>query len=166
MKFFLLPIAVIILYCCSPRVTPSLSDYDENISEHRNQLEIQDDSDIDQEAPGPERSIPVVPEYDDTDQVVSLIDSIAYRNSDIDYITGYTIQVYNGGNREAANEAKQKVYEVLPEALPRIEYVQPNFKVKVGEFTERLVAQKVYTKLRDHFNKAIIIPERIQIDDL
>lgn len=124
-------------------------------------------------SPSPEMEEPEVPEgilnpdlsleLAVTDSINILLDSITVKNKDNTY-RGYTIQVYSGSNREEANEAKNKVYQVLPSSKPRISYVQPNFKVRVGEFVERLEAQKMYITLKEEFPGAMIIPREIKIN--
>src|SRR5690606_9962260 len=78
-------------------------------------------------------------------------------------ISGFTVQVYTGSSREAATHSKDKVYRLIPDARPQIQYVQPNYMVKVGRFIERLEAHKTYTTLRTEFPSAIIIPERFTV---
>ena len=95
----------------------------------------------------------------------SFLDSISDRNQEIRHIQGYTVQVYNGTSREAAQWSENRIYQIMDDAEPKIRYVQPNFKVKVGQFTDRLEAQKVYAKLKKEFPNAIIIPERIKISE-
>lgn len=88
-------------------------------------------------------------------------DSLATLNRRNGFIQGYTIQVYSGSSREAANKAKQKVYMASPDAEPAVKWVSPNYKVKVGLFTEHLKAQKLFITLKEEFPNAILIPERI-----
>lgn len=94
----------------------------------------------------------------------SLIDSIATYTRSRGYYTLYTIQVYTGTDSNAANEAKSLVYENFEELLPKLEYKQPIFKVKVGMFYERFDAQKELLELKKIFPRAILIPERIYPD--
>ena len=101
------------------------------------------------------------PKLDITEKMEVLLDSIASRNKRIKSLPGYTIQVYSGSNREAANTAKRKVYMYVQDVQPDMQYLQPNYKVKVGSFLDRLEAQKMYVSVRKIFPKAIIIPTSI-----
>ncbi len=92
------------------------------------------------------------------------LDTVSYNSRRIGYIQGFTIQVYTGNSREAANEAKGMVYKILPSSFPKLLYQQPNFKVKVGQFYTRLDAQKTFNQLKREFPRAIVIPERIVIN--
>lgn len=106
----------------------------------------------------------VEPEYDVTTEVNQLLDSINILKKDINYIEGYTIQVYTGIKKDEANEAKAKVYTTLPDSRPVITYEQPNFKVKVGKFYTRREALRTFAELRKVLPSAIIIPEKIPVD--
>ncbi len=76
---------------------------------------------------------------------------------------GVTIQVYSGLNRTRANEAKAKVYKVLSKGEPRLVYEQPNYKVKVGKYFDRLEAQKDYAALREEFPVVLVVPEKFKV---
>ena len=77
---------------------------------------------------------------------------------------GYTIQVYSGTSRDLASKAKAKVYRILPESRPETKYEQPIYKVRVGQFGDRLEAQATYAELLDEFPEAAVIPTRIRIN--
>lgn len=97
-----------------------------------------------------------------TEEIDEKLESIAEDNKN-KQISGYTIQVYTGNSRETANQTKDMVYRLLPEARPQIQYLQPNYKVKVGKFLDRIEAQKTYTTLKREFPSAMIIPERFTV---
>lgn len=102
------------------------------------------------------------PQNDITTELDSKLERIAEENKS-KLVSGYTIQVYTGASRETANNAKDMVYRVVPDARPQIQYVQPNYKVKVGRFINRIEAQKTYTMLKKQFPSAMIIPERFSV---
>jgi predicted DNA-binding protein YlxM (UPF0122 family) len=106
----------------------------------------------------------IKPVHDITANLNNKLDSIAKINAQNKFIQGYTIQVYTGNSREAATQAKEKVYQILTDASPELSYVQPNYRVKVGKFPYRLEAQQTYAELRKEFPNAMVIPERIRID--
>lgn len=103
------------------------------------------------------------PQYDATEEINMLLDSISFLKANINYVDGYTVQVYTGINREQANEAKATVYKTLPDSRPVIIYDQPNFKVKVGQFYTRREALKTFAELKNAMPGVIIIPERIPV---
>ncbi|WP_421872775.1 SPOR domain-containing protein [Marinoscillum sp.] len=80
------------------------------------------------------------------------------------YVDGFTIQVYTGTDRDKANEAVRIVREINPELDPTMRYVQPSYKVKVGQYISKLEAHAIYESLREEFPLALLIPERIPVD--
>lgn len=91
------------------------------------------------------------------------LDEVTQRNQENNTYQGYTVQVYTGSSREKANDAKNKVYSILPEENPTITFDTPNYKVKIGEYTDRLEAQPVYSALKDAFPAVLIVPQRFPI---
>ena len=89
---------------------------------------------------------------------------IIAKNTEQHYLDGFTIQIYTGNDRDAAYEARDKALLADPTLDPVISYHQPGYKVKVGQYTDRLQAHKVYTTLKTEFPLALLIPERIQVD--
>ncbi len=163
-------LCLMMLAACTSKLTPTQEvDYNEDLSIHRPTNEV---ALVELDTEDPENSDPI-PVFDvieaDTNIVAqevkirldSLVDSIAINSRARGYIEGFAIQVYTGNNREKANEAKAKVYELLPDSYPRLRYQQPIFKVKVGRFYTRLEAQEMYSVLKEEINTAIIVPERI-----
>lgn len=106
----------------------------------------------------------VEPQYHIRSELDSVLSTIRASRSEIEFLNGFTVQVYSGNNREQANEIKTQVYETFEEYEPEISYIQPNFKVKIGRFFDRLEANKVYTRVKAEFPKAIVIPERIYFE--
>ena len=92
------------------------------------------------------------------------LDTVSFNSRRKGFFQGFTIQVYTGNNRQAANKAKSMVYKMLPSSFPQLRYQPPNFKVKVGKFYTRFDAQKTFSQLKREFPRAIVIPERIVID--
>lgn len=162
--------------CAGTGSTPQKStgykvDFEEDLSVHRTASAYKTAEEL---APGsgatassPESRFPEAPALmvnDITQDLDKLVAEVARKNSTIKSIPGYTIQVYSGTNREQANLARRNVYQVLPDAQPEIKYVQPNYKVQVGQFVERLEAQKTFSLIKKEFPSALIIPDRIEIN--
>ncbi|MFY0599604.1 MAG: hypothetical protein JXR03_08020 [Cyclobacteriaceae bacterium] len=106
----------------------------------------------------------VDPEYDIKASLDSLNLIIIERNKSVNYVDGYTIQVYTGNDRTLATETLDAVNEYDDSLNPEISYYQPTFKVKVGHYTNKLQAHKVYETLKPHFPRALLVPERIKVN--
>ena len=90
---------------------------------------------------------------------------IAERNKSIKYADGFTIQIYTGNDRTEADQASDQARLIFPDMMPQISYYQPTYKVKVGQFTNRLVAHERFEEIKKTFPKALLIPERIRINN-
>ncbi len=76
---------------------------------------------------------------------------------------GYTIQVYNGSSREEATKVLGKMRISFPELESEITYFQPDFRVKSGQFLDRVLAYESFQKVRKEFREALLIPEKIKV---
>ena len=75
--------------------------------------------------------------------------------------SGFRVQIYFGSSRQAAYDALAKFMNDFPETPTYISYIEPNFKVQVGDFRTRLEAQKLQSELNGMFTTLFIIPTRI-----
>jgi hypothetical protein len=103
------------------------------------------------------------PTGDITAKLNVILDTIAIRNRNIRFAQGYRVQIYTGTNREEATKARNRSYARFPDVTPHFDYTQPNFRVRVGDFLDRLEAQRVYAGLLAEFPNALIVPDRIEI---
>ena len=95
-------------------------------------------------------------------KVDNVLDSINRFNVTRKFIDGYTIQIYSGQNKEEAMNTKKKMMgETGLNAI--LEYNQPKFRVRVGNYYSRLEAQKDLTRLRRLFPNTILVPEKILV---
>ena len=159
-------IALVAFTSCSPITTStmsSLESHNEDLSVYRPRFDTVDTliakTDISQVAAV---SYPE-PEYDVTEDLNSVLDSIDALKANKSFVEGFTIQVYSGTNSEEAKIARGRVYSVLSGFSPSLKYDEPNFKVRVGRYFTRLEAQTTFSKLKSKFPNAIIIPQRIYI---
>ena len=74
---------------------------------------------------------------------------------------GYRVQFYSGPNRKEAFNAQNRLLQMHPELRTYINYKEPNFKVKAGDFRSRLEATKLIQDLKGIFSSLFIISERI-----
>ncbi len=95
------------------------------------------------------------------EKVDDVLDSINRFNITRKFIEGYTIQIYSGQNREEAMNAKKKMTEVGLNGS--LEYTQPKFRVRFGNYYSRLEAQKDLVRLKSSFPNAILVPEKILV---
>ncbi len=96
-------------------------------------------------------------------QVDIALDSIAVRNKNVRYSSGYRIQVYVGNDRREVDEAKVFIYQNFPELNTYLTFSQPTYKLKAGDFTSRLDTERYYSFIKQRYSMAMIVSERIDI---
>lgn len=96
----------------------------------------------------------------------SLIDQTIEHNKASNGIPGYRVQIFFGSERKAANDAKTHFLQLMPHEDVYFLYQQPYFKVRVGNYRTRLEAEAVYRKLISTFDKAFIVPDKINLPKL
>jgi hypothetical protein len=92
-----------------------------------------------------------------------IMDSIAVFNKRYQNAPGYRIMVYSGNSSEESVTARKQVYEWSRDYEVYTQYKQPAFRVKVGNFEDRVKANYVYSDLLKFFPNAVIIPDQIEI---
>lgn len=176
--FLYLPLCITLLSvgCSSKTIgTKSEEDYSEDLRRYRINYEdsleaLSVKTEGENTVPNPEGrnisgNIAMETEFAITDSIDSFLNEVTALNRETNSYQGVTIQVYSGLNRVKANEAKNKVYDALPDSQPRLVYEQPNYKVKVGKYTDRLEAQKDYAMLKEAFPLVLIVPEKFKVVD-
>lgn len=79
---------------------------------------------------------------------------------------GYRVQFFSGPNRKNAFDAQNRFQQMHPDLRTYINYKEPNFKVKGGDFRSRLEASKLVQELKGIFSPLYIISEKINLPKL
>jgi hypothetical protein len=93
----------------------------------------------------------------------AILDTIAMRNKAVKFTNGFRIQIYVGNDRKAADDAKIYTYQKYPEIFPYLSFQQPIYKVKIGDFLNRMDAERYYSDIKDLYPFAMILPDRVEI---
>lgn len=109
------------------------------------------------------KDVPVVTPVITVNQKVDLVlDSIDKLNRTRKVVPGYTIQVYSGLNRQEAGDTKSRLSVELG-MRAELQYMQPKFRVRVGNYFTSLDAQKDLLRVKRSFPNAILVPESIPL---
>jgi hypothetical protein len=101
--------------------------------------------------------------YHQDRQVTELADVYKAYNKKNDVTDGYRIQISFSNDRQEAYNNKSKLYRDLPSEKCYVEYEEPYYKLRVGDYTTRLEA---YDKLRDVIGKypgAFVVRAKVKI---
>lgn len=77
---------------------------------------------------------------------------------------GFRILVISSNNRNKVTEAKTKMYRKFPELKAYMMYQAPFFRLKVGNFKERIEAEEYLTEVQRLFDSSVyIVPDNIEV---
>lgn len=97
------------------------------------------------------------------DTLALKFDSLAIYNKKVLYTQGYRIQLYNGTNKDGITQIKTKVYTHLPDIDIYTTFIQPNYKVKAGDFMSKIEAYQALGELLKDFPTALVVPDQINL---
>lgn len=78
-------------------------------------------------------------------------------------VDGYRVQLFSGRSREEAMKVSMDFREKYPNVNAHLNYQQPNFKVRVGDFASRLEASRFFESIKSSYPSSFIIKDRINI---
>jgi hypothetical protein len=168
-SFLFLSGLLLLVGCAGPKKTSTATAtagtrYSEDLSLYRPKVEAAPAKD----APTQDNTRKQTPyaeaKYSVNKKLDAVLDSIDRINLQRNFIDGFTIQVYSGLKREDALNTKKELTSTLPDLQSEVQYSQPNFRVKVGKYFNRLDAQKDYVEVKRYFPTAIIIPDKVAIN--
>lgn len=71
---------------------------------------------------------------------------------------GFQVQIYLGSDRQDAYDAQNRFKSLHPQVNTYVSYTEPNYKVQVGDFRNRMDAQRLMNELRENFSTLLIVP--------
>lgn len=74
---------------------------------------------------------------------------------------GFRVQIYNGNDRTKASEIKMKFIKKYPGIRSYIVFNNPQYRVRVGDFTTREEAETFMEKLQPDFQPTMVLPDLI-----
>ncbi|KAA9333731.1 sporulation protein [Adhaeribacter soli] len=109
-------------------------------------------------------SASVMPTHHVNEKVASLLDTVANANKNIKYAQGYRILAYTGNDRKTAFDLRKAIIGQMPEERDYLTYVQPTFKLKIGDFYSRMEANQALQQIRNIVPNASIIAEQVNVN--
>lgn len=97
------------------------------------------------------------------ERVQVLMDTVASANKAIKYAQGYRILAYTGTNRQTAMDLRKSILTRVPDEQDYLTYSQPTWRLKIGNYYNRLEAQQVLLQLRDIIPNAMVISDQIDV---
>jgi hypothetical protein len=79
---------------------------------------------------------------------------------------GFRICIYNGSSRKDALAAKQQFMKKYTNVHSFMKYSTPSYKITVGEYTDKKIAQKELKKIVADFKSAFIMPDVVNVKNI
>lgn len=76
-------------------------------------------------------------------------------------LEGYRIQL-SFGRKEEVNEIRSEFLKMYPECSAYVSWLQPNFRLRVGDFRTRLQAERFKNEIRDNYPSCYIVRDYIE----
>ena len=81
-------------------------------------------------------------------------------------LKGFRVQIYSGNKRQPANNSRSKFLKTHPKTKAHLNYEQPYYKVRVGDFKTKLEALKYKKEIVDEFPNCFIVKDYIDVIEL
>jgi hypothetical protein len=81
-------------------------------------------------------------------------------------LKGFRIQIYSGNKRQPANQARATFLKAHPKTKAHLNYDQPYYKVRVGDFRTKLEAFKYKNVIAHEFPNCFIVKDELDINEL
>lgn len=91
------------------------------------------------------------------------IEAMVQNNQNISEVSGYRILVFVGNNKEEFEKARVYILQNFPNAELYVSYSQPTYRLKMGDFTNKLDAERYSSLIKNRFPNCKIIPESVSL---
>lgn len=76
-------------------------------------------------------------------------------------VNGYRIQIFISTDRKQAMAEEEKFRNTFPGIPLYMKYDAPNFKLRVGDYNNKLEAQYLYKLLSTDYPRLFLVPDRV-----
>lgn len=76
-------------------------------------------------------------------------------------VRGFRVQIYSGANRAEATNVQNAFIRKNADVNAYLDYVEPNYRVKVGDFTSRAAATAYMRELRGMYKNVFVFVEDV-----
>ena len=95
--------------------------------------------------------------------VAELVEKYTAYQKKNEFAQGYRIQISYSNNRDEVYKAKAKLYGEFTDYQSYVEYEQPSYKLRIGDFKTRLEATAALNQVITLYQGAFIVRDRIKI---
>lgn len=91
------------------------------------------------------------------------IESMVQNNLNISEISGYRILIFVGNSKEEFENSRVYILQNFPNAELYVTYSQPTYRLKMGDFANKLDAERYVSLIKSRFPNCKIIPESVSL---
>lgn len=81
-------------------------------------------------------------------------------------VDGFRVQIHFGQNRELAQSIRTRFSTDFPELKTYLGYDAPYYKIRVGDFINRLEAYKIQKEISKEYKGAYIVPTAVDFEEI
>ncbi len=100
---------------------------------------------------------------DVTVRATAQLDAWAEANRTIKSTPGFRILAYTGPSRDEAMKIRTAVIRRAPDEKDYLQFEQPTFRLKIGDYFTRLEAEAALARFRDVMPRALIVAELVSV---
>jgi hypothetical protein len=96
-------------------------------------------------------------------ELQSKIEAMVQNNQNISEVSGYRILVFVGNNKDEFESARAYILQNFQNAELYVSYSQPTYRLKMGDFTSKMDAERYFSLIKSRFPNCKIIPEFVSL---
>ena len=97
-------------------------------------------------------------------EVDALVAKNRYVQQNKNALDGWRIQIIQATDKRKVLQMRSRVKSAFPEYEDYLDYAQPYFKLRIGNFTDRYQAEKAHKEVSQQFSRAFLVNEQIPIE--
>jgi hypothetical protein len=101
--------------------------------------------------------------YHQDPKIAELMDIYKRYNKNNDLADGFRLQISFSNDRQEVYNNKAKVYKDFPSDRAYVEYEQPYYKLRIGDFSSRLEAYERLTEVIKKYPGAFVVRDKVRL---
>ena len=96
-------------------------------------------------------------------KINELMDSYKNYSKKNDLTDGYRLQISFSNDRQEVYNNKARLYKDFPDEKAYVEYEQPYYKLRIGDFASRLDAYERLTEVIKRYPGAFVVKDKVRL---
>lgn len=96
-------------------------------------------------------------------EITNLLANYKVYNEKSKLVNGYRLQIMFSNDRNETYNAKAKLYKDFPSENCYVEYEQPYYKLRLGDYANRFEATYMLNKILSLYSGAFLVKDKVQV---